>query len=340
MRIPRRYTRAGRDPYEGIEFVSRSSEIRNPDGTVVFSMHDVKVAKDWSQVAVDVLVQKYFRKAGVPLQDERGQPLLDAGGKPVTGAERDARQVFDRLAGCWTHWGRPTATSRHRGRVRVPRRDVLHARAPGGRPQLPPVVQHRPALRLRDRRPGPGPLVRRPGHRRGPPGGQRLRAPAAPRLLHPVDRDDLVNEGGIMDLWIREARLFKYGSGTGTNFSTLRGEGEPLSGGGRSSGPHVVPEDRRPGRRRDQVRAAPPGAPPRWSASTSTTPTSRSSSAGRRWRSTRSPPWSPAPVPCAVTSRRSWRPVSPGRSEQADTDTATNAELRRARRVGAPDRGA
>ena len=90
-----------------------------------------------------------------------------------------------------------------------------------------------------------------------------------------------MNEGGIMDLWVREARIFKYGSGTGSNFSHLRGEGEPLSGGGKSSRPDELPEDRRPGGRRDQVRAAPPAAPPRWSSSTSTTRTSRSSSTGR-----------------------------------------------------------
>ena len=65
--------------------------------------------------------------------------------------------------------------------------------------------------------------------------------------------DDLVNEGGIMDLWVREARLFKYGSGTGSNFSRLRGEGEKLSGGGRSSRPDELPQDRRPRRGRHQV---------------------------------------------------------------------------------------
>lgn len=93
-------------------------------------------------------------------------------------------------------------------------------------------------------------------------------------------KDDLVGDGGIMDLWVREARLFKYGSGTGTNFSSLRGEGEKLSGGGKSSGPDGVPENRRPRWARSNP-AAPPVAPPRWSSATSITPTWKSSSTGK-----------------------------------------------------------
>ena len=106
MKVTRRFTHAGTDPYESIKFVERSSEIRNPDGSLVFSMDGVMAPESWSQVAVDVLVQKYFRKAGVPQIDGDGNPILDDNGEPVTGPERDARQVFDRLAGCWTHWGK------------------------------------------------------------------------------------------------------------------------------------------------------------------------------------------------------------------------------------------
>jgi ribonucleoside-diphosphate reductase alpha chain len=103
MKVTRRFSRAGQDPYDGIDFVERSSEIRNPDGSVVFAMDGVEVPESWSQVAVDVLVQKYFRKAGVPQIDDDGNPEVSESGEPVTGPERDARQVFDRLAGCWTH---------------------------------------------------------------------------------------------------------------------------------------------------------------------------------------------------------------------------------------------
>ena len=106
MRIPRRLTHAGADPYDGIEMAERSSEIRNPDGSVVFSMDGVTAPASWSQVAVDVLVQKYFRKAGVPQVGEQGNQRVDDEGRPEMGAERDARQIFGRLAGCWTEWGR------------------------------------------------------------------------------------------------------------------------------------------------------------------------------------------------------------------------------------------
>ena len=77
MKVSRRFTRAGVSPYQQIKFVERSTEIRNPDGSVVFRMDGVRVPEGWSQVAVDVLVQKYFRKAGVQLVDEQGNPELD-----------------------------------------------------------------------------------------------------------------------------------------------------------------------------------------------------------------------------------------------------------------------
>ncbi|RMH30861.1 MAG: vitamin B12-dependent ribonucleotide reductase, partial [Nitrospirae bacterium] len=105
MRIARYFTQAGTSPYGSIRFVPRSSEIRNPDGSVVFRQDRFLAPESWSQLAVDILAQKYFRKAGVPQQDEQGRPLLDEHGQPVLGGEWDARQVFHRLAACWTHWG-------------------------------------------------------------------------------------------------------------------------------------------------------------------------------------------------------------------------------------------
>ena len=105
MRITRRFTAEGRSPYAGIEFAQRNSEIRNPDGTSVFRQDGIAVPAEWSSVAVDILAQKYFRKSGVPQVGPDGKPLLDKDGQPVLGGERDARQVFHRLAGCWTHWG-------------------------------------------------------------------------------------------------------------------------------------------------------------------------------------------------------------------------------------------
>ena len=106
MKVERRFTTAGADPYAGIQFAARSTEIRNIDGSLVFAMDDVRAPESWSQVAVDVLVQKYFRKAGVPQIGDDGEPLVDEDGNAETGPEHDARQVFHRLAGCWTHWGR------------------------------------------------------------------------------------------------------------------------------------------------------------------------------------------------------------------------------------------
>jgi ribonucleoside-diphosphate reductase alpha chain len=237
MKFSRRFTVAGRDPYEGIEWVSRTSEIRNPDGTVVFHLDDVRVPSGWSSVATDVLAQKYFRRAGVPQVDADGAPLLDEQGKPVLGGERDARQVFHRLAGCWTHWGEKhgyfdsdedaAAFYDELCRMLADQRCApnspqwfntgLHfAYGIDGPPQGHSYVDPKTG-RLR---------VSRSAYERPQPHACFIQSVA----------DDLVGPEGIMDLWVREARLFKYGSGTGTNFSALRAEGEPLSGGGRSSG--------------------------------------------------------------------------------------------------------
>ncbi len=237
MRITRRFTRAGASPYEGMNFVQRSSEIRNPDGSVVFQMDDILVPESWSQVAVDVLAQKYFRKAGVPLRDEDGQPILDEDGKPRTGSERDARQVFHRLAGCWTDWGRKHGyfdTEEDAGAFEDELCWMLaHQMAAPNSPQW-----FNTGLYWAYGIDGPS-----QGHWYADPESGELKQSTS-AYEHPQPHacfiqsvsDDLVNEGGIMDLWTREARLFKYGSGTGSNFSRLRGSGEPLSGGGRSSG--------------------------------------------------------------------------------------------------------
>ena len=105
MKIERRFTQQGQSPYETVPFSTRSSEIRNPDGSMVFQLDDIQAPEQWSQLAGDILAQKYFRKAGVPQCDAQGTPIKDEEGNPLTGGEGDARQVFHRLAGCWTHWG-------------------------------------------------------------------------------------------------------------------------------------------------------------------------------------------------------------------------------------------
>ncbi len=237
MKVSRRFTREGANPYEEFKFVERSSEIRNPNGTVVFKMDGVRVPECWSQVAVDVLVQKYFRKAGVQLVDEQGNPVLDEDRRPVTGSEQDARQVFDRLAGCWTHWGRTHGYFDTEEDAQAFRDELSYMLAAQyAAPNSPQWFNT--GLHWAYGITGPA-----QGHWFADPETGELRKtdnayerPQPHACFIQSISDDLVNEGGIMDLWTREARLFKYGSGTGTNFSSLRGGGEPLSGGGRSSG--------------------------------------------------------------------------------------------------------
>ncbi|TKB93350.1 MAG: vitamin B12-dependent ribonucleotide reductase [Nitrospira sp.] len=237
MKIDRRFTSRRQNPYEGITFVKRSSEIRNPDGSTVFKLENIDVPETWSQLAIDILAQKYFRKAGVPQRDQNGQPAIGPDGKSVLGGERDARQVFERMAGCWTHWGKSygyfktpdDAESFHDEMCYM----LAHQMAAPNSPQWFNTGLHY-AYGLS------GPAQ---GHYYVDPKTHEV-VKATNAFEHPQPHacfiqsieDDLVNENGIMDLWVREARLFKYGSGTGTNFSKLRGDGEGLSGGGKSSG--------------------------------------------------------------------------------------------------------
>jgi ribonucleoside-diphosphate reductase alpha chain len=237
MKITRKFTKAGSDPFASVRWVTRSSRITNPDGSVVFEMNDAEVPENWSQLATDIMVSKYFRKAGVPVRDENGNPVLDENGKPVTRGEKSAREVIHRLAGCWRYWGEKhgyfdtaaDAQAFYDELVYM----MLHQMCAPNSPQW-----FNTGLNFAYGITGPA-----QGHWVvNPKTGEPELAPDA--YTHPQPHacfiqsvsDDLVNEGGIMDLWVREARLFKYGSGTGTNFSNLRGEGEKLSGGGRSSG--------------------------------------------------------------------------------------------------------
>ena len=402
MKITRRFTKQGQDAFKTVEYEKRTSRITNPDGSVVFEMHDAEIPRQWSQLATDIMVSKYFRKAGVPQTDESGQPIRDGQGNIVTGPERSAKQVINRLAGCWRYWGEkhgyfdtaedaqafydelsymllhqmcaPNSpqwfntglnfaygiTGPAQGHFyNDPRTgETLRAKdayshsqphacqpydAPVSTPQGPiPIGQIVEGLRLNldvfdgtndgdgtthvtavasngtkevfrveledglyidatadhkvyvvptHRTIGtwvrldeltvgmnlvevlPSQFEEIPFTRTGNGAASTIVATAVPTVVRNMPiraitsqgfqpvfdiqtesgqylsnnvivhncfiqsvNDDLVNDGGIMDLWVREARLFKYGSGTGSNFSKLRGENEKLSGGGKSSG--------------------------------------------------------------------------------------------------------
>jgi len=247
MRIERNFTTAGQSPYAEIEFRFASSEIRKPDGSIVFSLQDIEVPSDWSQVACDILAQKYFRKAGVPVAlkkvKEKDIPAflwrseMDAAVSKETGPETKATQVFDRLAGTWAYWGWKGGYFDSEADAEAyydeMRYMLCKQMAAPNSPQWFNTGMHW-AYGIDGPSQGhfyvdfqTGELVRSKSAYEHP-------QPHA-CFIQSVS-DDLVNEGGIMDLWQREARLFKYGSGTGTNFSSVRAEGEGLSGGGKSSG--------------------------------------------------------------------------------------------------------
>lgn len=237
LKIPRLFTKPGVNPFDEIEWEKRTSLIKNPDGSTVFEMRDVEVPKFWSQVATDILAQKYFRKTGVPQFDAEGKPLLDSSGKQLLGPEKSAKQTIHRLAGCWKYWGEKFGYFATEEDAQAFYDELIfmlvRQYAAPNSPQW-----FNTGLNWAYGLTGPA-----QGHWFVDPETKVL-TQAKDAYSHPQVhacfiqsvRDDLVNEGGIMDLYIREARIFKYGSGTGTNFSSIRGKGEPLSGGGVSSG--------------------------------------------------------------------------------------------------------
>jgi ribonucleoside-diphosphate reductase alpha chain len=240
VKVTRRFTVKGKSPYEGIPFSKRHSEIRNTNGSLVFEARDIDVPAHWTQVAVDILAQKYFRKAGVPQRDADGKLATDDHGNPVLGGEHDARQVFHRLAGCWRHWGEEYGYFDGSDDAQAFEDELCHMlAAQHAAPNSPQWFNT--GLHYAYGITGPA-----QGHwfvdGSGSEPGKLHKSRSAYERPQPHAcfiqsvSDDLVNEGGIMDLWTREARLFKYGSGTGSNFSQLRGENEALSGGGKSSG--------------------------------------------------------------------------------------------------------
>ncbi|MZR30345.1 vitamin B12-dependent ribonucleotide reductase [Sneathiella litorea] len=253
MRIERHFTNKDSSPYASIKFRQTTSEIRNPDGSVVFKLEGIDVPANWSQVACDIIAQKYFRKAGVPA---RLKPVAEkdvpewlwrqtADKKALEEVAEDERyigetsstEVFDRLAGTWTYWGWKGGyfDGEEDARTYFDEMRYMLARQMGApnSPQWFNTGLHW-AYGIEGPAQGHSYVDFKTGKLKKSVNSYEHPQPHA-CFIQSVD-DDLVNEGGIMDLWVREARLFKYGSGTGTNFSNLRSAGESLSGGGKSSG--------------------------------------------------------------------------------------------------------
>lgn len=253
MKINRHFTAPRNGESPTIRWAKRNSKITNPDGSKVFEANDILVPEDWSQVAIDILAQKYFRRKGVPKYlkkvQEDGIPEWLQKSVPDTekleslkpedrfGGETSALQVFHRLAGCWTYWGYKYKYFSDEESAKVFYDEIVsmlgtQMAAPNSPQWFNTGLNWAYGIDGKSQGhyyvdPTTGKLVKSTSAYEHP-------QPHA-CFIQSVD-DDLVNDGGIMDLWVREARLFKYGSGTGTNFSHLRGENEPLSGGGKSSG--------------------------------------------------------------------------------------------------------
>ncbi len=225
LSFSRHYTKDGVSPYDMFEYDYRTSVIRNPNGEKVFEMTDVEVPQHWSQIATDILAQKYFRKAGVPQEDGS------------LGREGSIKQVAHRLADCWRTWGQQYGyfASKQDGQVFYDELvySILNQSCAPNSPQWFNTGLHN-SYDITGKPQGHYYIDPVTGELERSKNAYERPQPHACFILS-VD-DDLVNEGGIMDLWVREARIFKYGSGVGTNFSNIRAEGEQLSGGGTSSG--------------------------------------------------------------------------------------------------------
>ena len=225
IRFSRQFTRDGVSAFNMFEYDYRTSVIKNPTGEVVFQMDNVEVPRQWSQIATDILAQKYFRKAGVPKEDGS------------TGRETSIRQVAHRMAHCWRVWGErydyfatPEDAEIFYDELVY---SILNQACVPNSPQWFNTGLYE-VYGISGKPQGHYFVDARDGQLKRSTSAYERPQPHACFILSV--NDDLVNDGGIMDLWVREARIFKYGSGVGTNFSSIRGEGEKLSGGGTSSG--------------------------------------------------------------------------------------------------------
>lgn len=225
LQFSRRFTTEGVSPFDQFEYDYRDSVIKNPNGEKVFEMNNVEVPKQWSQIATDILAQKYFRKAGVPQPDGS------------VGRETSVKQVAHRMANCWRVWGERYGYFASTKDAQVFYDElvysILNQACVPNSPQWFNTGLHE-SYGITGKPQGHYFVDPKDGKLKKSTNAYERPQPHACFILSV--NDDLVNEGGIMDLWTREARIFKYGSGVGTNFSQIRGGGEKLSGGGTSSG--------------------------------------------------------------------------------------------------------
>lgn len=225
LQFSRKFTKEGISPYDQFEYDYRTSVIKNPTGEVVFEMNNVEVPKQWSQIATDILAQKYFRKAGVPQPDGS------------LGRETSVKQVAHRMANCWRVWGERYGYFETEKDAQIFYEElaysILNQSCVPNSPQWFNTGLHE-SYGITGKPQGHYYVDANDGVLKKSTNAYERPQPHACFILSV--NDDLVNDGGIMDLWIREARIFKYGSGVGTNFSQIRGSGEKLSGGGTSSG--------------------------------------------------------------------------------------------------------
>ena len=248
MKFERLFTDPLSGPYKDIVWERRKSEIRNPDGKAIFTEDCVIVPSFWSQIASDIIAQKYFRKAGVPAdktaewkkwlpetpQNADSQEIPDL---PADGVEHDARQVFHRLAFTWLEWGRENAYfDTHEDEKTFYDETCYMLAHQMAAPNSPQWFNTGLYSVYGIDGPAQGHYYFDPAAGAVTKSDSAYKRPQVHACYILSAKDDLVNEGGIMDLVTREARLFKYGSGTGSNFSRIRAQNEKLSGGGVSSG--------------------------------------------------------------------------------------------------------
>ena len=237
LQVNRHFTSLRKNPLKEVDYLSRDCRITKADGSVVFELKDFKTPKSWSQNASDIIASKYARKAGVPQYDSNGEVMKDSKGEVITGPEKSADQVVGRMTGCWRKWGEENGYFDSKESADAYEAEMNHMLINQmAAPNSPQWFNTGLNSAYDINGPAQGHYYTDQNTGEVKKSEDAYTRPQPHACFIQGIKDDLVNEGGIMDLWTREARLFKYGSGTGTNFSAIRGEGEPLSGGGFSSG--------------------------------------------------------------------------------------------------------